>query len=158
MLDAPKSRGMLRTYQVRSQYLDTPEGTWSNLEKLRGASIKTRLRSYNDEPTLWLETKEHRPGGRVIKHRRRVDCAPTGLAVVGLVSYERTAFEDAGLRVTIDTDVRAYSALIEYQYLSEIVVEVKLSSSSNQTPTWLADLLPAEAQNWSKSKWMLGWA
>ena len=158
MLDALKSRGMLRTYQVRSQYLDTPEGTWSRLGKLRGASIKTRLRSYNDEPPLWFETKERRPGGWVIKHRRRVDCAPTGLAVVGLVSYERTEFEDGRLRVTIDVDVRAYSALIGDQHLPEIVVEVKLSSSSNQTPTWLANLLPPEAQNWSKSKWMLGLA
>ena len=158
VLDALKSRGNLRKYQVRSQYLDTPDGTWSKLGGLRGASIKTRLRSYNDEPTLWLETKEHRPGGWVIKHRRRVDYAPTKLAVVGLVSYERTAFEDARLRVTIDTDVRAYSALIGYQYLSEIVIEVKSSSSSNRVPTWLANLLPPVAQNWSKSKWMLGLA
>ena len=132
--------------------------TWSKFGSSRKPHTKTRLRSYNDEPTLWLETKESRPGSWVIKHRRRVDCAPTGLVVVGLVAYERTAFEDGQLRVTIDANVSAHSPLFRGQYLSEMVVEVKLSSSSNQTPTWLANLLPLEAQNWSKSKWMLGLA
>lgn len=164
---------LLRTYHVRTLYVDTKDLSWS----IGTSQVKFRLRQYNDDPIWWFEIKTNTQGN-VDKHRRQVSAAEIdslGLKPVVVVSYSREEYETGAdalkdyeegaedalarwLRVTIDTDVTAVQVPRDVKpsvamqapgkplaTLTNRVLEVK--SGAEQVPSWLP--LPME---WKGSK------
>lgn len=173
--DALAQRGipLLRTYRVRTLYLDHLAPSWS----VGMSQVKFRLRQYNDEEIWWFEIKTNTQG-MVDKHRRQVNASQIdslGLKPVVMVTYTREEYETGSdalneykegnedaltrwLRVTVDTDVTAVQVPREVAPSDAMqnpgrplvtmynrVLEVK--SGADQVPPWLP--LPME---WGGSK------
>jgi len=174
---AGHSVSFVRTYDVRTLYLDVPDGSWS----ISKSQIKYRLRQYNDEKSWWFEIKTNTQG-MVDKHRRQVSpdqIDRLGLRPVVLVTYSREEYETGSdalrgyqegdesrlaewLRVTIDhnvtawrvpRDVRPSQAMrsdgIPMATLSNLILETK--TGLDKPPEWLP--LPNE---WDGSKSRFG--
>jgi hypothetical protein len=138
--------GKPRSYSIRTEYLDYPEGTWSK----GNGDTKYRLRRYVGDTTLWYETKK-RVGDRTIKHREKIapnDPRLKEIKTILIASYDRTAWEKGGVRVTIDRHlVFSYEdgALIP---LIKRTVEVKCKS---ERPEWLNEAIGSRKR--VKGKW-----
>jgi hypothetical protein len=149
--DMLKRHGVLGVYRVRTLYLDTPEGTWSVPSNSK-FNLKMRLRSYNDENLLWLESKSRSKNGNVTKHRYIVSEPPRGYRTVAEVRYRREAFQKSSLRVTVDTHITAIHANGLQTCFPRAVVEVK---TKREPPKWLRKVLPDTPDRWSKVRWAL---
>jgi hypothetical protein len=176
-----QSRGAPIKYQsgraeteITTVYLDTAEGTWS-----RGLSrTKIRVRTYQDPTSWWLELK-WRQDERVDKWRRplSIDAVFKNLAgverwdrltaLVGAaplrpyfaVRCHRTAFEWAGLRVTLDRALEFFAVdparplqlSEQIGWLDGLVVEVKCVG---EVPLWLQPVLAGHlATSYSKPRY-----
>jgi hypothetical protein len=135
-----------RTYSVRTEYLDTPERTWSALT-MNEEHPKIRLRTYNDKD-IFLEKKLHK-NGETTKERIAVARKPDGLIEVGRTRYERTEYLFGESRVTIDRNVSAYIDTPIICLGNILLVEIK-----GEVPKPLECLEVFRQKNFSKWKWL----
>jgi len=141
-----KNLGAPKSYSIRTEYLDYPNGTWS---QGRG-DTKFRLRRYVGDPSLWYETKK-RVGDKTIKHREKIDPEDPRLKEVETLltaSYDRTAWEKNGVRVTLDRH-------IVFSYKDGVIIplikrtiEVKCKT---ERPEWLTEAIGSRKP--VKGKW-----
>jgi len=122
------------SYMVHTTYLSS-----------KGAPY--RLRQYDGDSPLQLESKTRDITGRTLKARFKLTEQPPKARYQGSVSYSRRAFNLNGSRVTIDSNVQTTG-----KSLQSVVVEVK----GPTIPTQLNDLLPDESLAFGKRTWALG--
>jgi len=136
-----------RWFRYESVYFDTPDRvSYLAAARRRPRRFKVRTRSYLDTGRCLLEIKTRDPRGRTVKRRHehpiamRDDLDPSGRAFVGacpLIGERSDAFEPAlitdysratllvgaaGVRVTLDRDLRAQAAVGPIASLSGMVI------------------------------------
>lgn len=142
VIEQLQSHGDTLDYGVTTIYMDHQVPTWS----LGNSNVKFRLRRYDSGDTFFEQ--KCRSGNTTDKLRTPVqDGANLGndLIPVGIVTYDRTAYEIADSRVTVDVDVKLNGHALGYA-----VVEVK-----GDMPTWLKLPENSERPEFSKSSALL---
>lgn len=136
-----------RAYEIVTQYLDTPERTWSALT-FGEEHPKIRFRTY-DRKDSFLEKKLHALGHT---SKERIPCKqiPDGLQVLGVTVYKRTEYQFEETRVTVDRDLH-FTGGTNSELTDFLLVEVKGS-----LPKELKFLRPYEQKRWSKWKFLTG--
>lgn len=130
-----------RTYEVVTEYLDTPERTWSALS-MDGDYPKIRFRTYDGRDSF-LEKKLHSLGHTV---KERIPCErPTGLDLIGTIAYRRTEYAIEQARVTIDRDICGEAGRTD-ALSGFAVVEVK--GKMPKTLSWLSKFEQSKFSKW----------
>ncbi len=145
------------TYHTTTLYLDKPSGGWMD----GTTKVKYRFRNYDGDRDsqgrqIWfLEQKCHK-GDKTYKRRVKLtwdDLARLKPLVPQFADqYTRWEYEFRGIRVTIDTHVKALDKHMKaHATLDEYIIEVKRAPN---VPDWLLDMLKPYETDKSKSKWI----
>ncbi len=134
-----------RAYEVVTDYLDTPERTWSSPTFGEDAP-KIRFRTY-DSGDSFLERKLHSLG-TTAKERESCEVIPSGLITLGTIAYKRTEYIVEECRVTVDRDIIGSNGVGQEPF---VIVETK-----GKFPNALRYLKPFEEKRFSKWKWFSG--